>query len=154
MALRFVGLPLAPFRSLFILSDAALQARGISRQRADESGFPCRVGLRDAEPGESLLLLSFQHQPAASPYRAAGPIFVCESAGERYDALGPTPESLRRRLLSLRAYDRWDCIVEAEVVEGTDLAPLAERLLADPAVAYLHAHYARRGCYACRIERG
>ena len=101
-----------------------------------------------------MVLLSYQHQPAASPYRAAGPIFVREGATTTYDAVGPAPEQLRRRLLSLRAYDREDCIVEAEVIEGSEVEALAERFLADPAVAYLHAHYARRGCYACRIERG
>jgi len=154
MTLRFRGLSPLPFRALFSLSDAELRDRGVQSLRADESGFPCRIGLRDAAPGERVLLLSYSHQPAASPYRAAGPIFVAETAAEAYDAAGPVPESLRRRLLSLRAYDRQDCIVEAEVVEGAELEPLAERLLADPAVAYLHAHYARRGCYACRIERG
>jgi Protein of unknown function (DUF1203) len=25
--------------------------------------------------------------------------------------------------------------------------------LRDPAVDYVHAHYAKRGCFACRIER-
>ena len=39
------------------------------------------------------------------------------------------------------------------LAEGEALAPAIERLLADPRVAYLHAHYARRGCYAARIER-
>jgi hypothetical protein len=44
-------------------------------------------------------------------------------------------------------------MVDADVVEGTALEALAERLLDDPRVAYLQAHHARRGCYAARIER-
>ena len=32
-------------------------------------------------------------------------------------------------------------------------AALIERLLANPEASYLQAHYARRGCYAARIER-
>jgi hypothetical protein len=44
-------------------------------------------------------------------------------------------------------------MVEAEVVEGRDAAPLIETWLADDKVAYLHAHYARRGCFAARIDR-
>jgi hypothetical protein len=28
-----------------------------------------------------------------------------------------------------------------------------ERLFANPEAAYIHAHYAKRGCYAARIDR-
>ena len=71
------GLNPALFAELFQLDDAALAARHIARVTATEaSGFPCRVSLADATVGEELLLLSFQHQPADSPYRASGPIFV------------------------------------------------------------------------------
>jgi hypothetical protein len=43
--------------------------------------------------------------------------------------------------------------VAAEVVEGRALAPLVRQLFADAAIAYLHAHFARRGCFAARIDR-
>ena len=63
------------------------------------------------------------------------------------------PEQQRRRLLSVRAYDERHYIVDAEVAAGTELETLIERFFADPRVAYLHAHNARRGCYACRVDR-
>ena len=44
-------------------------------------------------------------------------------------------------------------MVAADLADGRALAPLVERFLADPAVAYLQAHYATRGCYAARITR-
>jgi hypothetical protein len=44
-------------------------------------------------------------------------------------------------------------MVDADVVEGTGLAPLIERFFTNPAVRYAHAHFARRGCYAALIER-
>jgi hypothetical protein len=44
-------------------------------------------------------------------------------------------------------------MVDADLIDGADLATAAERMLASPEVAYLHAHYAKRGCYAARIER-
>lgn len=154
MSFRVSGLPLAPFRPLFGLDDAALLAHGARRHIADEHpGFPCRVSLADAEPGEGVLLVNFEHQPARSPYRAAGPVFVREDACEAAPAAGEVPESLRCRLLSVRAYDGEDLMADAEVVEGHALEPLVARLLGDPAVAYLHVHYARRGCYAARIDR-
>ena len=154
MSFRVSGLPLAPFRPFFALDDAALLARDARRCRADENpGFPCRVSLADAEPGEDLILLNWEHQPVRSPYRASGPIFVREAAQEATPEIGEVPQPLRLRLLSLRAYDADGLITEAEVVEGRDLEPLVERLLGRPEVAYLHAHYARRGCYAARIDR-
>ena len=44
-------------------------------------------------------------------------------------------------------------MVEADLAPTADLAEAVERLLADPAVAYVHAHYAGAGCYAARIDR-
>ena len=70
----------------------------------------------------------------------------------RWPGTGP-PEPLRIRPISLRAFDASGEMVGADLVEGRELAPLIERFLADPAVDYLHAHYAKRGCYAARIER-
>jgi hypothetical protein len=60
---------------------------------------------------------------------------------------------LRDRLLSLRAYDSRAFIVDAEVAEGGEVVRLIERFFADPAVAHIDAHFARRGCFAARIER-
>jgi hypothetical protein len=154
MDFRISGLPAAPFEPLFGLSDGALAERGARRMVADaKPGFPCRITLEDAEPGETLILLSHQHQPADSPYRASGPIFVRERARETFDRTNHVPEQLRGRLLSVRAYDGDAMIVDAEVVEGVELDGLIDRLLSDRQVAYLHVHFARRGCYACRIDR-
>ena len=154
MSFRISGLPATPFRPLFTLSDEALLAQGARRYLADECpGFPCRVSLADAALGERVLLVNFEHQPARSPYRAGGPIFVRENARAATPEIGEVPESLGRRLLSVRAYDGEDLITDAEVVEGRQLEPLIARFFAAPAVAYLHVHYARRGCYAARVDR-
>ena len=63
------------------------------------------------------------------------------------------PDSLRIRLLSLRAYDDHGMMLNADVVEGKAIETVIERLFADPAVRYIHVHNARRGCYAARVER-
>ena len=60
---------------------------------------------------------------------------------------------LRDRLLSLRAYDGDAFITDAEVAEGAEALRVIERFLADPQVAHVDAHFARRGCFAARIER-
>ena len=43
-------------------------------------------------------------------------------------------------------------MVDADVVDGGSLEPLIKRFLANAEVSYLHAHYAKRGCYA-RADR-
>src|SRR5690242_10237081 len=106
MPFRYRGLPPAQFESMFAMSGAELAAHGARRMIADEKpGFPCRVSLVDAEPGEQLLLLSFAHQDAESPYKASGPIFVRESAHEPYDSDRIPSVFATGRLLSARAYD-------------------------------------------------
>lgn len=154
MSFRALGLPLSPFEPLFALSDAELAQRGIQRMVADEKpGFPCRVSLEDAEPGERVILLPFEHQPAHSPYRASGPIFVREAAREVFDRVDVVPPVLRGRMLSLRGYDAADCIVEADVVAGDTVEEAIARFFARDDVKYIHVHNAKRGCFACRIER-
>jgi hypothetical protein len=154
MSFRVRGLSPEPFRHLFGLSDTALRAHGAQRRVADcTPGFPDRIELRDAQPGESLLLLNHVHQPADTPYRASHAIFVLEGALSAYDAIDEIPEALHRRVLSLRAFDAQHLIHAAELASGDAIAEAVRRLLADPATAYIQAHYATRGCYAAHIER-
>jgi hypothetical protein len=148
------GLEPALFEKLFDLDDAELAKRGMKRMRADMAvGFPCRVTLEDAPVGEEVLLLPFTHQDSRSPYRASGPIFVRRGIAEARRIVGELPPYLTHRLLSVRAYDDADMMVTAEVVEGREAGPLFESLLARPDVRYLHVHFAKRGCFACRVER-
>jgi hypothetical protein len=44
-------------------------------------------------------------------------------------------------------------MVDADLTSGREVEATIERLFADPAAAYIHAHYAKRGCYAARIDR-
>ncbi|MBV9989687.1 MAG: DUF1203 domain-containing protein [Alphaproteobacteria bacterium] len=154
MSFRATGLALSPFEPLFALDDAELARRDMRRMVADaKPGFPCRVSLEDAEPGETLILLPFEHQDAQSPYRSSGAIFVRERAGEAFDRVDQVPPVLRGRLLSLRAYDGAGLMVDADIVEGRDVEAAIERFFARDDVSYLHVHNAKRGCYACRIDR-
>jgi hypothetical protein len=154
MHFRIQGLPADRFLPLAGLSESELAARGVQRRVADvHPGFPDRIALRDAEPGERVLLLNYEHQPADSPYRSSHAIFVLEGEGQTFDAVDQVPAVLRRRTLSLRAFDEAGMIVGAELVEGTSVEAAIEQLLCVPEAKYLHAHYARYGCYAARIER-
>lgn len=154
MSFRITGLSPEPFRPLFGLRDEQLAAKGVKRYVADSApGFPDRIEIRDAQPGESVLLLNYTHQPASSPYHSKYAIYVLEGAKERYDRIDTVPEALRVRTLSLRAFDKNDMIVDADLVDGRQVEGLIERFFNNSNVAYIHAHYARYGCYGGRIDR-
>lgn len=154
MTFRITGLDPAPFRHLYGLSDEALAAHGAVRCLADtKPGFPDRIELRDLEPGETALLLNHVHQPADTPFRASHAIFVREGADAPCETLDDLPEALRARTLSLRGFDESHMMVDADLVEGAEAETLIQHLFSNPAISYIHAHYARRGCYAARIDR-
>jgi uncharacterized protein DUF1203 len=68
MSFRITGMPAENFAPLFDLSDAELKARGGVRRKAS-GREPCRVSLTDAEPGDDLILVNYEHLPVATPYR-------------------------------------------------------------------------------------
>jgi hypothetical protein len=155
MTFRITGLDLGQFASLAAMSDDELVHYNARRYTASEyPGFPCRVTLDDAQPGEEVILLNFEHLPVDSPYRASHAIYVRTNAARRYEGRDQVPPALARRLLSVRGFDTDGMMVSGEIVDGVNLAPYIETQLADARVAYLHAHYARRGCFAARIDRG
>ncbi|MBX3480667.1 MAG: DUF1203 domain-containing protein [Caulobacter sp.] len=155
MPYTVTGLSPDAFRPLFGLSEAELAERGVIRVQVDApASAPCRVSLEDAEPGETVLLLNHEHLPVDSPYRSCHAIYVRETTREAAVVVDALPPALERRLLAIRAFDQDDMMVEAEVIEGREAAPLIETWLGDDRIAYLHAHYARRGCFAARIDRG
>jgi hypothetical protein len=141
------------FEDLFSLDDEALALRGAKRYVADKTpGFPCRVSLEDALPGERVILIPFCHQPACSPYKATGPIFIREESATASVPPGAVPEMLRSRLLSIRGYDANHLMIEADLVEGRELESFLTRMFERGAVSYAHIHFARPGCFACRVD--
>ena len=144
----------APFAAFFALTDKALAKRNIRRVTVTaKPGTPCRVSLADAEIGETVLLVNFEHQPAQTPFRSSHAIFVREGVAQAHPAVGCVPEVLLSRLISLRSFDHQDMMIEADVVPGTALGKAIERALSNPAAAYLHLHYAKQGCFAASVRR-
>ena len=68
-------------------------------------------------------------------------------------ATNAIPAQIRCRLLSVRGYDRDDLIIEADVTEGAVVEKTIEQFFSNDQVAYIHLHFARRGCYAARVDR-
>ncbi len=111
------------------------------------------MSLEDAAEGERVYLLNFEHQPSQSPYQSRHAIFVKEGAEERQPEPGTVPASITSRLLSVRAFNSAHEIVDAEVVDGTEVADMISGFFANPKVDYIHLHYAKRGCYAAKVTR-
>jgi hypothetical protein len=154
MAFRISGLCAEPFKGLFGLPDQELASLGIKRYIVDQQpGFPDRIEMKDAQVGQSVLLLNHVCQPANTPYRASHAIFIREGATQTYDAVDQVPEAMRIRLLSLRAYAEDGMMIDADVAQGTAIEPIILRMFENPAVRYIHAHNAKRGCYSGRIDR-
>ena len=105
MSFQIIPLAAELFASVSRTDEAMHERRQVHRLVADTAqGYPCRVSLRDAEVGDELVLLEYQHQPAESPYRASGPIFVRVGQPAANLAPGEIPPMLRSRLLSARGY--------------------------------------------------
>ena len=151
MSFRITGLPAEPFAELFGLSDDALKARGALRTIAG-LGSPCRISLTDAEPGEPVLLVNYEHHPVGSPYRMRFAIFVRQGE-EQFDAVDEVPQQFRTRMLAVRAFDADAMMVSHELIDGQQVEQAIERLLASLAAAYLHVHFASAGCFAARVVR-
>lgn len=145
-------LPAETFSYLAGLSDTELAERNI-QVRVSDGGYPCRVSLADAPEGARVYLLNFEHQPNQSPYRSRHAIFVKEGAEERHPEPGTVPVSISSRLLSVRAFNQRHEIIDAEVIDGKEIADRIPAYLANPEVDYIHLHYAGRGCYAAKVTR-
>ena len=154
MTFRISGLDPAQFAPLFGLDDDALAALGARGHLVGpDSGIPDRIELRDANEGEAVILLNYVHQPADTAYRASHAIFVLEGAVAPANLVDEIPSAMATRLISLRAFSPNHELVSADVAQGVELAPLISTFFGNPAVSYIHAHYAKPGCYAAKIER-
>jgi hypothetical protein len=151
MHFRIQGLPAEQFAPLFALSDGELAKHGAVRQIAD-APRPCRISLTDADLGDELILVNYEHHAVASPYRMRFAIYVRRDE-KTFDAVDTVPEQLRKRTLAVRGFDADGMMTGWELVEGAQLESVIEKLLTNPRAAYLHVHFAAPGCYAARIDR-
>jgi hypothetical protein len=153
MAYRIEGLAPAAFESLFGMMDGELAARGAVRVVADSpSGYPCRVSLADAAPGEELVLLNHVSHDVAGPFRTAYGIYVRKGA-ETAAFTDEPPEMLDKRTLGLRGFDGEGMLRGALLALPGEADARIRELFERPEIATIHAHNAAYGCFLARIER-
>jgi len=125
-------------------------------EASNEAGFPCRHCLRLAEPGETMLLGSYNLARPRGIYWTPSPIFLHADPCPRFSAENViAPIVSRNMLVSVRAYDAADqCLYDlGQVCAGAEVAAPLERALDDPRTAFVNIHTARPGCLLSRVER-
>ena len=106
MEFQISALNIDQFSHLFGQDSETLSKQGVQRIIVDSNpGFPCRVSLQDAEVGENVLLMNYEHQPLPTPFRSSHAIYVREGANQAKPEKNQVPKMFRHRLLSVRAFD-------------------------------------------------
>jgi hypothetical protein len=153
MTYRIAGLAREEFEPLFGLGEDELVARNARRVRAEEGGAPCRISLRDAEAGESLILLNHVSHDVATPFRTAYAIYVREAAGKPPCFSDEVPAMLDRRTLGLRGFDAEGMLKGALLAMPGEADGRIRELFGRSEIASIHAHNAAYGCFLARVER-
>lgn len=154
MGFKISALDIDHFSHLFVLGEDTLSLQGIQRKVVDSNpGYPCRISLQDAEVGEIVLLMNYEHQPALTPFRSSHAIFVRENASQAKPERNEVPTMFRHRLLSVRAFDASGMMIDADVVDGERLETVIEPMLKNINTDYLHLHNAKLGCYVGLVKR-
>lgn len=118
-----------------------------------EGGAPLRCCLRDSRPGERIALVRVTPPGPVGPYAESGPVFLHADgcAGPETDGY---PDEFRARPQVFRTYGHDGTIRGGQLVQpGDDQDAVAERLLADEAVAFVQTRNVVHGCYMLTLGR-
>jgi hypothetical protein len=116
-------------------------------------GEPLRCCLRDAAPGEALLLFGYEPALPPSPYREVGAVFTHAAPCGGPVQAGCYPPAWRGRPQVLRAYDQRGWICDARVHDGTDPDAVIGDMLQNEVVALIHSRNIAYGCYMFLVRR-
>ena len=149
------------FRIVPLPTDIAEKARRAAESGAQDhaivvvnsaTGYPCRHCLHWARPGERVILFTYASIPPGHPYSETGPIFIHAEPCQRYSASHEYPSDFRDGRV-FRSYDADYNMIDAEVVNGSEPETVIEKLLQNPATAFVDARSVTRGCFTFRIQR-
>jgi hypothetical protein len=154
MNFQLSALPEKSFQDLFSLNDTELKELNIvSKLVTEKHDTPCRISLEDAEIGDKVLLVNYQHLPDSSPFQASHAIYIRENVKEALPQKNQIPQMITKRIISLRAFDKQHMMVNADLAQGADIALRILDMLNDETAEYVHLHFAKQGCYAAKVTR-
>jgi hypothetical protein len=154
MTYRIEGVRPEDCSGYFGLADDELARCGARRVIADSKpGFPCRITLEDAEPGESLILFNHVSHDVATPFRSAYAVYVREKAEVPACFIDEPPPVFAGRALGLRGFDSEGMLRGALLALPGEADAGIRALFERPEIATIHAHNAAAGCFAAKIVR-
>jgi hypothetical protein len=117
-------------------------------------GEPLRCCLRDAAPGEEMILFGYEPPLPASPYREVGAVYAHATACDGPASSTGYPADWYGRPQVLRAYDRRGWIhPSTRVHDGGDPESVIAAILEDPGVVQIHSRNIAYGCYMFTVTR-
>ncbi len=131
------------------------RGNALVRRVLTEPGAPCRHCLQPGQPGEAMLLGSYDLPGPTGIYWTPSPIFLHEADCPRFDGAGMAPTVDANSLVSVRAYDAGQlCLYDlGHVCQGDQAEAPLLHALADPRTSFVNIHTARPGCWLTRVER-
>ena len=154
MSFIIEGLSPGQFQPYFGMSASELAEHRARKLVANvKPGFPCRVSLEDAEIGETVILLNYEHQAVDSPFNSRHAIYVRENARQLTPAANEVPAMFLSRLVSIRVFDSEQLMTAADVVKGSELERAIPALFKKPGSEYIHLHNAMPGCFLAKAVR-
>lgn len=154
MSLSYIAIDTARAQGLRMnAADANGQSPEITL--SDGNANPCRHCLAEIPRQKPMLILAHRPFEHLHAYAETGPIFLCAEDCNRYPADAGLPPLYRGRNMLIRGYDSGERIIygTGKVIEMASLESEADRLFADPLVAFIHLRSATNNCYHFRIER-
>lgn len=117
---------------------------------AEGDGEPLRCCLRFARAGEQIALISFAPFTHPSVWTEVGPVYIHAERCEGYATTDRLPEELAAGPALLRTYTADDTMNydhNTVVTDHAELAPILQRLLAEPDVGTVHVRSLRPQCF-------
>ncbi|GEM_PF-175089 len=113
-----------------------------------DGGAPLRCCLREARPGERLLLIAYTPPGTAGAYAERGPVFIHAGRCAGYPTPDRYPPELAGRQQVVRAYDKQGRIAGGLLAaDGKQAEEIIAELLARPEVELVHLRNVGYGCY-------
>ena len=119
----------------------------------DEGGTPLRCCLREAAPGERVVLMAYRPAARGGTYAEVGPLFVHADRCTGYLDETAYPEGFRSRRQLFRAYDAEGLPTSSQIVEPDEVDAVIAELLARTEVDVIHSRNVLAGCYMFAVNR-
>lgn len=133
--------------------DAARASGTVRVTATTKPGFPCRITLEDAEPGEQLLLFNHVSHQVDSPYRSSYAIYARPGAQVAAQYKDEVPPVFANRPIGMRAFGSDAMLKTAGLAMPGDADKTIRQLLELEDIAYIDVHNAAHGCFVARVER-